>query len=111
MKSDLKFLECAGSGVVALASPTAYETSIDDGVTGMIYRSPEQFESRLRSLIRSDGLRRRVTANAYAWVRKHRLLVQHYRQRYDWYLRMRAELPRLNAELRERAPELFVGDA
>jgi precorrin-6B methylase 2 len=107
MKSDLKFLECAGHGVVALASPTVYEASIADGKTGFLYRSVEEFDQRLRLLLTDVKLRRRVAANAYLWVRDKRLLAQHYRQRYDWYRQMRAMLPQLNEELRQRAPELF----
>ncbi len=37
MKSDLKFIECAGHGVTVLASPTVYENSIIEGRTGLIY--------------------------------------------------------------------------
>ena len=36
-----------------------------------------------------------------------RLLEQHYLARYEWYLKMCDQLPQLNAELRERVPELF----
>jgi SAM-dependent methyltransferase len=108
LKSDLKFLEHAGHGVVALASPTAYERSLVDGQNGVLFRTAEEFERRLLRLIEDHGLRRRLAAAAYAWVRDHRLLSQHYRKRYDWYLRMRAELPRLNDDLRRRAPELFA---
>lgn len=107
MKSDLKFLECAGHGVAALASPTVYENTIVDGETGFLYRSEEEFEDRLRRLIADQELRRRLTANAYRWVGEKRLLSRHYRRRLDWYLQMRDELPRLNEELRGRVPELF----
>jgi hypothetical protein len=48
-----------------------------------------------------------VAGRAYEWVRDNRLLSQHYRRRYEWYLRMRELLPQLNEELRERAPEVF----
>jgi SAM-dependent methyltransferase len=109
MKSDLKFVECAGHGVAALASPTVYEESLVDGVTGRLFRFPDEFEERLRELIRDADLRRRLAANAYAWVRGQRLLSQHYRRRHDWYLYMRERLPQLNEELRQRAPELFAG--
>jgi SAM-dependent methyltransferase len=109
MKSDLKFLECAACGVAGLASPTVYESSLADGATGLIYRGPEEFVDRLRLLVHDEQLRRRLTANAYAWARRERLLAQHFRRRYDWYLSLRDELPRLNDELRERAPELFAG--
>lgn len=107
MKSDLKFIECAGHGVAVLASPTVYEVSIVEGETGLIYRSVEEFEAKLRQLIADTSWRHKLAANAYEWVRENRLLSQHYRQRRDWYLQMRDELPRLNEELRNRVPELF----
>ena len=106
-KSDLKFLELAGNGVVALASPTVYDQSVVEGETGFLYRTPDEFEELLRQLIERQELRRAVAGRAYEWVRDNRLLSQHYRRRYEWYLRMRELLPQLNEELRERAPEVF----
>ncbi|WP_377481255.1 methyltransferase domain-containing protein [Microcoleus anatoxicus] len=106
-KSDLKFIECAARGVAVLASPTVYEHSIVEGETGLIYRSEKEFENKLNLLISDVQLRRQIAGNAYEWVRENRLLCGHYRQRRDWYLQMRDELPRLNAELRDRLPELF----
>ncbi|MEG4271230.1 MULTISPECIES: methyltransferase domain-containing protein [unclassified Microcoleus] len=106
-KSDLKFIECAARGVAVLASPTVYEHSIVEGETGLIYRYEKEFETKLNSLISDTSRRREIAANAYQWVRDNRLLCGHYRQRRDWYLQMRDELPRLNAELRDRLPELF----
>ncbi|MEG3974787.1 methyltransferase domain-containing protein [Microcoleus sp. herbarium8] len=107
MKSDLKFIECAARGVAVLASPTVYEHSIIEGKTGLIYKNEKEFEIKLNSLINDNILRQQIAANAYEWVRDNRLLCGHYRQRRDWYLQMRDELPRLNAELRGRLPELF----
>ncbi|MGL5058614.1 MAG: glycosyltransferase family protein, partial [Microcoleus sp.] len=107
MKSDLKFIECAARGVTVLASPTVYEQSIVEGKTGLIYRSIKEFETKLKLLIFETQTRRQIAANAYEWVRENRLLCLHYKQRRNWYLQMRDELPRLNAELRERLPELF----
>jgi len=106
-KSDLKFLECAANGVVALASPTVYEASIQQGETGLIYHSIQEFETQLKKLIANVEYRRQIANNAYNWVKDNRLLSQHYRQRYNWYLEMRSQLPRLNEELRQRVPELF----
>ncbi len=107
-KSDLKFVECAGHGVTALASPTVYEQSLVDGVSGLLFRSPAEFEDRLRLLLRDASLRQRLTTAARAWVAENRLLAFHFKDRYDWYLRMRAILPQLNAQLRQRAPEAFL---
>jgi glycosyltransferase involved in cell wall biosynthesis len=107
MKSDLKFLECAARGVAVLASPTVYENSIIEGETGLIYRYEKEFENKLNLLISDAQTCRKIAGNAYEWVRDNRLLCGHYRQRRDWYLQMLDELPRLNAELRDRLPELF----
>ncbi|MCC3491073.1 MULTISPECIES: methyltransferase domain-containing protein [unclassified Microcoleus] len=108
MKSDLKFIECAARGVAVLASPTVYEHSIVEGETGLIYKHEKEFETKLNSLISDTSMRQEIAANAYEWVRDNRLLCGHYRERRDWYLQMRDELPRLNAELRSRLPELFT---
>jgi hypothetical protein len=109
-KSDLKLIEHAAHGVATLASPTVYEPSITEGETGLIFRSGDEFESKLRRLIDDSALRERIAANAYAWVKENRLLGQHYRERYHWYLRMLDDFPRLDAELRRRVPELFSGE-
>lgn len=108
MKSDLKFVECAGNGVTVIASPTVYQNSIIDGETGLIYDSLEDFAAKLRLLISDRKIRQKLAINAYNWVKNNRLLCQHYRQRRDWYLQMRDQLPRLNQELRNRVPEMFA---
>ncbi len=107
MKSDLKLIECAGHGVTVLASPTVYENSIVEGHTGLIYRSEAEFETKLRQLIADPVYRRQLAENAYQWVKENRLLSQHYQQRRNWYLEMRANLPTLNQQLAKRVPELF----
>jgi glycosyltransferase involved in cell wall biosynthesis/SAM-dependent methyltransferase len=109
MKSDLKFIECAGRGVVTLVSPTVYKGSIEHGKTALMFQTPEEFEVLLHQVIENDDWRREIAANAYAHVRDRRLISHHYRERYDWYLEMRDRLPELNAALRDRVPELFEG--
>jgi SAM-dependent methyltransferase len=106
MKSDLKFLECAAQGVAVLASPTVYENSVEHGRTGVLYRSPAEFESSLRRLIEDAEWRRSLARNAYAWVRERRLLSQHYRRRTEWYRELLGRLPELTAQVRQRVPEL-----
>ncbi len=106
MKSDLKFIECAGHGVTVLASPTVYKASIQSGETGLIYDSLTEFSAQLRQLIENPSFRQQLANNAYQWVKQNRLLAQHYRRRWDWYCQMRDELPRLTQELWQRVPEL-----
>ncbi|MGB3536162.1 MAG: methyltransferase [Microcoleaceae cyanobacterium] len=108
MKSDLKFVECAGHGVAVLASPTVYEHSIIHRETGLIYRTLKQFETQLHELITNPELRYDLANNAYDWVKNHRLLCQHYSQRQQWYKQLRDRIPQLNQELRQRVPELFI---
>lgn len=107
MKSDLKFLEHAGHQAVALASPTVYAHSLIDGQTGYLYHSPAEFEEKLAHLIEHPEQRQTIADNAYQWVRDHRLLSQHYRERRNWYLQMLADRDRLTADLKHRVPELF----
>jgi len=112
-KSDLKFIECAAHGVVALASPTVYEHTIKSGETGVVYHSLDEFEMLLDRLIQNAPFRHRLGENAYRFVAENRLLACHFRARHDWYLAMldrRIELEaEAEAELRARAPELFPG--
>ena len=106
-KSDLKFIEHAAHGAVALASPTVYQDTIEDGETGLIFRTPQEFEAKLRKVIEQPDYRKGIIDKAYLWVKRNRLLSQHYRRRYQWYMEMYDQLPRLNTELAEREPELF----
>ncbi|TAD77095.1 MAG: methyltransferase domain-containing protein [Oscillatoriales cyanobacterium] len=107
MKSDLKFIECAGNGTVALAGPVVYNQTLVDGETGLLYYSPADFEQKLVALVQYPQLRQTLAQNAYQWVAQNRLMGQHYRQRDRWYRDLRDRLPELNAALRRRVPELF----
>ena len=107
-KSDLKFIECAAHGVVAMASPTVYGESIRDGETGLLFRSPEEFEAGLNRLLDDAALRRSIIEEAHRYVAEERMLSGHFRERYEWYRELRDRLPELNRQLRERVPEMFV---
>jgi len=105
-KSDLKFLESAAHGAVALASPVVYRNSILDGCTGVLYRNAEMFEARLKMLIEQPQRRRAIARSAYTYVREHRMMSQHYMDRvqaYRWLVEYKEELDR---ELDERLAKL-----
>ena len=108
MKSDLKFLECAGHGVSVIASPTVYENYVEEGKTGLIYNSVDEFEEKLVKLIENTAFRQELAQNAYNYVAQNRLLSGHYQKRTDWYYELINNLPQLNEELNQRAPELFI---
>ena len=75
----------------------------------MLFHDPGEFEEKLRYLINETEFRSKIADNAYQWVARHRLLGQHYHERYDWYKMMLPELPKLNQQLKQRVPELFSG--
>ena len=101
-KSDLKFIESAANGAVALASPIVYSSVIKDGTTGFIYHNGREFISKLNTLIKNKNLRRKVAEEAYSYVRHERLMSQHYEERLDWYRELLARLPELTAEAEAR---------
>jgi len=107
LKSDVKFIECAGHGVTVLASPTVYAGSLRSEETGLLFETPAQFEAQLQRLLNDGELRLALANNAYQYVAQTRLQVHHYRKRYEWYCQMLDQLPRLTADLRQRVPELF----
>ena len=107
-KSDLKFIECAAHGAVALAGRTVYDRTIRHGETGLIYHSPDEFAALLDRLIRDAPFRRELADAAYRYVAEHRLLSRHFRARHDWYRAMLDRREQLDAELRRRVPELSV---
>jgi glycosyltransferase involved in cell wall biosynthesis len=105
-KSDLKLVECAAHGVVALASPTVYAQTIVDGESGLIFENPADFEAKLRALVADKPLRDRLAAGAREYVVNQRLLCDSYCARYQWYVELIDRLPALTRELIARVPEL-----
>ena len=106
-KSDLKFIECAAGGVVALASSTVYGQTVVHDQTGLVYQSSEEFISLLERLIHDPSMRQRLAANAYRYVRENRLLARHFRARYEWYREMLEDRVVLEMDLRKRMPGLM----
>jgi SAM-dependent methyltransferase len=115
-KSDLKFVECAAEGVAVLASETVYGDTLrfhrDDCLLGAIYGSAESFERILRkligqrSMVTSGMVRHDMALNAYAYIRDHRLLSQHYRKLHEWYLSLLNSRQALHDSLLARCPEI-----
>lgn len=106
MKSDLKFIESAAHGAVALASPTVYARTLRDGVTGMIFRTAEEFGERLRALIADPMRRRALAAAAWDYVRRERMLSSQIGRRLAWYRELCSRREELTRRLRERVPQL-----
>lgn len=102
-KSDLKFVECASRGTAVLASATVYGDCVEDGVSGLLYRTPAEFETRLERLLADADLRSSLARAAHAWALRHRRLEDGVDARLSWYRDLLADKPRLDAGIRERA--------
>jgi glycosyltransferase involved in cell wall biosynthesis len=66
-KSDLRWLEASAIGIPLVAHPDVYP-EIEDGVTGMHARTPEEVEAALLRLIDDAELRERVGRQAHETV-------------------------------------------
>ena len=106
-KSDLKFIEAAGHGAVALASPTVYAKTIRDGETGLIFRSPEEFAEKFDLLIERADLRRTLAEHAYRYVAEHRLLEYHLDDYITAYQEMLVRREEFECDRRARIAKFF----
>jgi SAM-dependent methyltransferase len=84
-KSDLKFIEAGACRVAALASPVVYENVIEDGYTGLIFRTAEELRARLYRLIAvpDDALALGEAARDY--VAQNRMMAYQTAERIAWY--------------------------
>ncbi len=98
-KSDLKFIESAGHGAVVIASPTVYEDTVREGRTGFIYRSPAEFRQQLELLVENRQRRLETAEAAYEYVKRERLLANHYLERLAWYREMLERREELDAAM------------
>jgi glycosyltransferase involved in cell wall biosynthesis len=70
-KSDLRWLEASALKLPLVAHPDVYP-EIEDGVTGVHARTPDEVETALLDLIDDAERRERIGAQAYAYVAEHR---------------------------------------
>jgi GT2 family glycosyltransferase/glycosyltransferase involved in cell wall biosynthesis len=80
-KSAIKFLEYSALGAPGVYSRiTPYQEIIDEGKTGFLAASPNEWYAALTKLITSADLRQRIAAQAQQETREHWLLSQHTAQ-------------------------------
>jgi len=84
-KSDLKFIEAGACRVASLASPIVYADSIEDGRTGVLFRSPEELRDRLLRLVAMPELARNLGDAARHYVANERMMAYQVNARIAWY--------------------------
>jgi ubiquinone/menaquinone biosynthesis C-methylase UbiE len=105
-KSDLKFLEAAAHRVVAIASPTVYANVIEDGITGMIFKTGAELQSILLALLADPAEAFTIAEAAREYVARERMLAYQLAARRDWYWQLWNSRTDLHAALLMRVPEL-----
>jgi SAM-dependent methyltransferase len=105
-KSDLKFIEAAASRVVPLASPVVYGESIEDGVTGLIFRSDADLYEKVMRLATTPSLGVSIGDAARQLVAATRMDAQGVAGRLRWYRSLLARREELTQALFERVPAL-----
>ncbi len=106
-KSDLKFIEAAAARVAVLASPVVYAGTIEDGVTGLMFRDAAGLRAALLRLLAYPDAARRMGDAARNYVAAKRMLAYQVADRSAWYRSLWERRDELNAALRARVPELF----
>lgn len=91
-RSAIKFYEPSALWVppATLAQNTAqYGEDIIEGETGLLFNTPDEFETKLSGLIEDAKLRRTLGDNAKDWIRTHRDPTQHALRYYEHLLKVR----------------------
>jgi 2-polyprenyl-3-methyl-5-hydroxy-6-metoxy-1,4-benzoquinol methylase len=105
-KSDLKFIEAGASRVVALASPIVYEEVIEDGVTGLIFRSESDLYEKVIRLATSPSLGIAIGDAARRLVAETRMDAYGVAERLRWYRSLLARREELTRAILQRVPQL-----
>ncbi|KAA5610229.1 methyltransferase domain-containing protein [Rhodovastum atsumiense] len=105
-KSDLKFIEAAAHRVTAIATPTVYADSIEDGRTGLLVQDAADLQKCLLHLLATPSQGRTLADSARAMVARRRMLAAQASRRHAWYRSLWERREELTAALLDRVPEL-----
>lgn len=106
MKSDLKWVEASGHGLVSVASPTVYGATIRHGENGFIAATGDELAATLRSILAAPERARAIALAARAEVAATRMLAHQVARRRAWYESLWERRAALDAALLERVPQL-----
>ena len=106
MKSDLKAVEAAAHGLAIVASPTVYGDSLEEGVTGRLFRNGDQLRQVLHGWRQAPEQVRAFGARGRAWVARERLTAQQVPRREAWYRSLWDRRGDLTHQLLQRVPAL-----
>ena len=100
-KSNLKFLEAASTGTLAIASRNVYGSSVSPGSTGFLFGTPEELAAVLRQVDRHPDLDA-VRRQAYEQTRRDHCLFSSVDSTIELYRDLYSRYDELDGALRER---------
>ena len=101
-KSDVKFLEAGSVGAAVIASPAVYADTIEDGATGLIAASLDDWPRLFDHVVGASDLRARLGRAARRYVDAERRLAPRIASRGAWYRSLWRDRTRLRDAARER---------
>lgn len=88
-KSPIKWQELAALRVPCVVKNMhPYKADIEDGVTGLLYDTPEEFRQQMERLIKDPELRKKIGDNAFDWVYENRNLEKWSEKLVDIYTKV-----------------------
>lgn len=85
-KSEIKYTEASALGIPTVATDILpYKPVIQDGKTGFLAKTEDEWVEKLSKLIESKELRKEIGANARTWVEQNRDAKKTYKQWVDTY--------------------------
>jgi glycosyltransferase involved in cell wall biosynthesis len=110
-RSAIKFYEASvlKNPAATLAQATGpYLDEIVDGETGLLFKTPQEFEENLSLLIECEDERKRLGKNAKDWVSEHRDAFKHVPRWVSFLEELRAEQPRERPHMPQNEWEDFM---
>jgi len=100
-KSAIKWYEASAlpePKPVLAANVPPYSDEIEDGKTGFLYASSEEFLEKLGILCENPAKRKELAENAKDWIREHRAADVTVPLYHQWLCETRARVPRANPD-------------
>lgn len=85
----------------------AYQDEIIDGQTGLLFDTPDEFETRLSNLVEDELLRKQLASNAKDWISENRDAFKEVPKLVRFWERLREEAPYEQPHMPEPAWEEF----
>ena len=96
-RSDVKFVEYGSRAVAPVLSKSApYLSHAKEMENALFFETPEELQHILSQLIENSSLRKELAMNAYNYVLKERMEINHVQERLNFYTSL-CKMPQMNS--------------